>query len=97
MGIKAPDGWNLVVGFSEAPRGTYKEVREARPSQAEARRALMQFVENSRFENCDRVVLRLFLCDSLRDVDYKITHSLLPMSFDVATAMPRRPWLSTAQ
>ena len=53
VGVKAPEKWNLVVDFSEAPRGTYNEVRQARPNQAEAREALMQFVENSRFENCD--------------------------------------------
>ena len=53
VGVKAPEKWNLVVEFSEAPRGTYNEVRQARPNQAEAREALIQFVENSRFESCD--------------------------------------------
>ena len=53
VGIKAPEGWRKVIAFSEAPRGTYNEVRKARPNQEEARKALMQFVENSRFENCN--------------------------------------------
>lgn len=52
-GIPAPEGWNRVVrAFSEAPRSTYNEIRAARPDQAEARRLMMEFVENSKFENC---------------------------------------------
>jgi hypothetical protein len=53
VGIKAPEGWRKIVAFSEAPRGTYNEIRKARPNQEEARKILMQFIENSRFENCD--------------------------------------------
>ena len=52
VGIPAPEGWDLIRNFSEAPRSTYFEVRAARPDQAEARRLMMEFVENSRFENC---------------------------------------------
>ena len=52
VGIPEPEGWELVRNFSEAPRGTYAEIREARPSQSAARRLMMEFVENSRFENC---------------------------------------------
>ncbi len=52
MGIKAPEGWNLVKDFSEAPRVTYKEIREARPDQEKARRALQDWIVNSRCENC---------------------------------------------
>ena len=52
VGGPAPEGWDLIRNFSEAPRSTYFEVRAARPDQAEARRLMMEFVENSRFENC---------------------------------------------
>ena len=52
VGIPAPEGWDLIRNFSEAPRSTYFEVRAARPDQVEARRLMMEFVENSRFENC---------------------------------------------
>ena len=52
VGIPAPEGWELIRSFSEAPRSTYFEVRAARHDQAEARRLMMEFVENSRFENC---------------------------------------------
>lgn len=53
VGIPAPEGWELIKNFSEAPRGTYAEIRAARPNQEEARRLMMEFVENSRLENCE--------------------------------------------
>ncbi len=53
MGIQRPELWDsIVVKYSEAPRGTYKEWREARPDQQTFRRLLMQYAENSRFQNC---------------------------------------------
>jgi hypothetical protein len=38
--------------FSEAPRSTFSEIREARPDQETAKRALMDYVKNSAFANC---------------------------------------------
>ena len=38
--------------FSEAPRSTYKEIREARPDQAMARKAMMDFIEAAKLKNC---------------------------------------------
>ena len=53
MGITRPEMWDsIVVKYSEAPRSTYKELREARPDQETFRRLLMQYVENSRYEHC---------------------------------------------
>lgn len=52
VGIPAPDGWELIQKFSEAPRTTYSEIRDARPNQDEVRRLMMEFAENARFENC---------------------------------------------
>ena len=53
MGIHRPEGWEQVVNFSEAPRTTYKEIRNARPNNQEAMRRLMdQFIENCKYENC---------------------------------------------
>ena len=52
MGIKTPENWELVVNFSEAPRGTYEEIRKARPDQETVRKAMMDFIENSKCENC---------------------------------------------
>lgn len=52
-GIVAPEGWNEVVRtYSETPRGTYSEFREARPNQEVARALMLQLIENIKFENC---------------------------------------------
>lgn len=50
--VPVPDHWEEVVAFVESPRTTYKETREARPSQEVARQALLSLIENCRFENC---------------------------------------------
>lgn len=52
-GIVEPEGWReTVIKYSETPRGTFSEFREARPNQALARQLLMQFAENALFANC---------------------------------------------
>ena len=51
-GIVPPENWKEVIAFSEAPRSTYFEIRAARPDQAVARKAMTDFIEASRFENC---------------------------------------------
>lgn len=51
-GITPPENWDNVVGFSEAPRSTFSEIRAARPDQEIARKAMLDFIEASRFENC---------------------------------------------
>lgn len=51
-GITLPEGWDAIIQFSEAPRSTYKEIRDARPNQAESRKAMMDFVRASRIEHC---------------------------------------------
>lgn len=55
MGIVRPKGWEQIVTFSEASRESYKEIRDARPTDQEAIKQLMnQFIENCKFENCIR-------------------------------------------
>lgn len=51
-GIRHPENWNVVRDFSEAPRSTFFEIRAARPDQATARQAMLDFIEKCRFENC---------------------------------------------
>ena len=51
-GIVPPENWRKVIAFSVAPRSTYFEVRAARPDQAVARKAMIDFIEASRLENC---------------------------------------------
>lgn len=50
-GIQEPEGWDKVKAFSEAPRSTYKEIRDARPNQEESWKAMLGFIENSKFKN----------------------------------------------
>ncbi len=51
VGIEEPESWDKVKAFSEAPRSTYKEIREARPDQEEAWKAMLAFIEKSKFKN----------------------------------------------
>ena len=52
MGIRMPENWDKVVAFSEAPRRTYSEIRDARPDQGVVRQAMLDFIQNCRIENC---------------------------------------------
>lgn len=51
-GYRRPSLWSVVTTFAEAPRATYAEVRENRPSQDSALIALDQLIEAVKFENC---------------------------------------------
>ena len=54
MGIERPAEWDsVIVKFSETSRNSYSEWREARPNQEVAKQILMQFVENTKFSNCN--------------------------------------------
>ncbi|GHT48689.1 hypothetical protein FACS189440_12890 [Bacteroidia bacterium] len=53
VSIREPENWKLVVDFVEAPRATYKEIREARPDQATARQILLDYLEKCKFKNCE--------------------------------------------
>lgn len=52
VGITPPENWANVVYFSEASRTTYKEIRDARPDQSMARKAMTDFVEACKLKNC---------------------------------------------
>jgi hypothetical protein len=51
VGIASPVNWDSIVTFVENPRATYKEIREARPSQKIAQQALLDFLEVCKFKN----------------------------------------------
>lgn len=51
MGIKKPEGWQLIIDYSEKPRKTFKEIRDARISANQAKILLNEYLENSKFEN----------------------------------------------
>ena len=52
-GAARPEGWDEVVAFVEAPRGSYGEIRAARAhcSQERGRELLDRYVENAKAEN----------------------------------------------
>ena len=67
--IRRPEGWERLVEFAEAPRGTYQEIRDARPDQQEMRRLMDEFIENARFTNCvpqESYILSLGMQDPVR-------------------------------
>ncbi len=50
--VTRPAEWDSIVAFSEAPRGSYAEVRAARPSQQLSRRLMAEYLRNCRFDSC---------------------------------------------
>ncbi|MCM1333284.1 MAG: glycoside hydrolase family 5 protein [Bacteroides sp.] len=52
MGVKAPENWDSIVGFAEAPRDNYASIRKSRPEKGLAQKAMLDFIENSKAENC---------------------------------------------
>ncbi len=53
VGFEAPENWDAVVAFAESPRNTYRAIREARPDQQVARKAMLDLLEAVKFENCN--------------------------------------------
>ena len=51
-GIIPPENWDKVMEFSEAPRATFFEIRAARPDQETAKKAMLDFIDACKFENC---------------------------------------------
>ena len=49
-----PENWNLVQSFCRADRGNVTKIRDARPDQAVARKALTDILENMKFANCSK-------------------------------------------
>lgn len=52
VNVKQPENWDKIIEFTEKAGGTYKEVREARPNQELAKRALLDYIEFCKFANC---------------------------------------------
>ena len=51
--VERPVEWDtIVVKFAESQRVTYKEIREARPNQQQAKSILNQYLEKIKCENC---------------------------------------------
>lgn len=52
--VNKPENWDKVIEFTEKPRGTYKDLREARPDQALVRKALLDYIDCCKFANCTK-------------------------------------------
>ena len=52
--VNQPANWDKIMEYTEKPRGTYKDVREARPDQALVQKALLDYIESCKFGNCTR-------------------------------------------
>lgn len=50
--VKIPENWSKIQKFVQGSRLNWKELRASRPSNAEARRVLSEFLENIRVKNC---------------------------------------------
>jgi aryl-phospho-beta-D-glucosidase BglC (GH1 family) len=51
--FNVPANYDKVIAFAESPRATFEEIRKATPADREAvKKALYDFIDNSRFENC---------------------------------------------
>lgn len=52
MGILTPENWDAVVAFAETPRDSYAAIRDSRPNQVQMKKAMLDFIDNAKFENC---------------------------------------------
>lgn len=52
VGYTAPENWDRIQAFAEAPRGTFAEIRDARPDIETVRKALADLLEAVKFANC---------------------------------------------
>ncbi|NQU54129.1 MAG: cellulase family glycosylhydrolase [Bacteroidetes bacterium] len=50
--ITEPANWDKIIEFLESPRSNFSEIRAARPDQKMAKKAMLQFLENCKYENC---------------------------------------------
>ncbi len=53
VAVNRPADWDTIVAFAEAPRGSYQQVREARPKQAVAQRVLEEYLDSILMGNCE--------------------------------------------
>ncbi len=52
VSIKSPAEWDTIVTYAEGPRKTFEDVRKRRPPKEKVQRALNDYLEQIRFENC---------------------------------------------
>jgi len=52
LSVKRTAEWDSIITYANKPRTTYKEIREARPSQPVIEKAFKEYLELCRFSNC---------------------------------------------
>lgn len=52
VSINLPAEWDTIVGFAEAPRITFEDVRKHRPPKEKVQKALNDYLERIKFANC---------------------------------------------
>jgi endoglucanase len=50
--INPPADWSAIVAFADGPRATFEEVRKHRPPKEKVEKALSDYLERIKFENC---------------------------------------------
>ena len=52
VSIKRPIDWDAIVGFADHPRTTFEDVRKNRPPKEKIQKALREYLDGIRFQNC---------------------------------------------
>lgn len=52
VSINKPEDWDVISKFAETPRTTFDEVRKARPPKQKIKKALGEYLEHIKFQNC---------------------------------------------
>jgi len=52
--VNQPKNWDKIKEYTEKPRETYKDVREARPEQSIIQKAMQDYIECCKFANCTK-------------------------------------------
>lgn len=50
--ISTPESWEDIIAYTKADRSSYAKIREVRPQVEIARKAMIDFLDNMKFENC---------------------------------------------
>ena len=50
--INRPIDWDAIVGFADHPRTTFEDIRKNRPPKEKVRKALREYLDGIRFQNC---------------------------------------------
>lgn len=52
--IKKPANWDLIIEYTKQSRNNFNEIRSVRPDQKLVKAAMLEFLENAKFANCQK-------------------------------------------